>query len=112
MGTNVFFDASREELAVADGVVAATVAAPTNTTKEGLRLLAVRTIDPPSRVSSSASVLGEKTQVGEGADGAEEGVWKPRKGGMSRSVLRKMVGMCVERGGVGEEVLGGLDGFI
>lgn len=70
----------------------------------GLDLLAVRTIDPPSRMSAAASEVGKE-------DGGGEGAWKATKGGVSRAVLRTMVGMCVERGGVGDEVLGGLDGF-
>lgn len=44
-------------------------------------------------------------------EGGEEGVWKARKGGVRREVLRRMVQMCVEGGGVGEEVLRGLGGL-
>ncbi|KAL9068570.1 MAG: hypothetical protein Q9161_006115 [Pseudevernia consocians] len=103
---NIFFDASREELAVADAVLAVTVGA-SSSPSTGLDLLAVRTVDPPSRLSASAAEVG---QAGAGIDveGGNEGVWKPRKGGMKRGVLGRMVQMCVERGGVGEEVLGGL----
>lgn len=67
----------------------------------GLDLLAVRTIDPPSRMSAAA---------GEG-DGGAEGGWRATKGGMGRAVLGRMVRMCVEREGLGEEVLGGLEAF-
>lgn len=52
--------------------------------------------------------------MGEGGvdgEGGKEGVWKPRKGGVKRGVLGRMVRMCVEGGGVGEEVLGGLGGL-
>lgn len=70
----------------------------------GLDLLAVRTIDPPSRMSAAAS------EVGKG-NGGGEGAWRATKGGMSRAVLGKMVRMCVDRGGVGDEVLRGLEGF-
>lgn len=101
VGDNIFFDPSHAELAVADAVVAVTVASSPSST-DNLNLLAVRTIDPPSRLSSSAAEMGQAI---------EEGAWKPKKGGMSRTVLRKMVGMGVMRGGVGEEVLGGLEGF-
>lgn len=106
MADNIFFDASRDELAVADAVLAFTVGA-SSSPSTGLNLLAVRTIDPPSRLSASAAEVG---QAGAGIDveGEKEGVWKPRKGGMKRGVLGRMVRMCVERGGVGEEVLGGL----
>ncbi len=74
----------------------------------------MRTIDPPSRLSASAAEVG---QAGAGTDDdgeggkKEEGVWKPRKGGVERRVLGRMVRMCVEGGGVGEEVLGGLGEF-
>lgn len=75
-----------------------------------LDLLAVRTIDPPSRLSASAAEMGQ-AGAGIDADGEKEGVWKPRKGGVKRGVLRRMVQMCVQGGGVGEEVLGGLGEF-
>jgi len=92
-------------------VLAITVGRSSSSSNKGgddaLELLAVRTIDPPSRMSysSSSSAAGAETGL------EEEGVWKARKGGMSRGVVRRMVGMCVERGGVGEEVLRGLEGF-
>lgn len=43
--------------------------------------------------------------------GEEDGVWRPQRGGMKRGVLGRMVRMCVEGGGVGEEVLAGLGEF-
>ena len=46
-----------------------------------------------------------------GIGGGDEGVWKPQRGGMKRGTLARMVRMCVEGGGVGEEVLGGLGEF-
>ena len=53
-----------------------------------------------------------KAGVGSGLEGAAtEGVWRPRKGGMKRGVVGRMVRMCVEGGGVGEEVLAGLGEF-
>ena len=56
--------------------------------------------------------MGQLGAVGiDAEEGEEEGVWKPRKGGVKRGVLGRMVRMCVERGGVGEEVLAGLGGF-
>lgn len=105
VGQNIFFDPTHSELAVADAVLAVTVGASSSQREEeGLDLLAVRTVDPPSRMSATASEVGKDGEGGEGA-------WKATKGGMSRGILRRMVGMCVERGGVGEEVLGGLEGF-
>lgn len=109
VGENIFFDPSHAELAVADTVLAVTVASSSSPSASASELnlpnlLAVRTIDPPSGLSSLAA---ETEQNGPG----EEGVWTPKKGGMSRIILRKMVGMCIERGGVGIEVLEGLEGF-
>ena len=106
---NIFFDASREELAVADAVLAVTVGA-SSVGASSLNLLAVRTIDPPSRLSASAAEVGQ-AGAGVEVEGGKEGVWRPRKGGMKRGVLGRMVQMCVEGGGVGEEVLGGLGEF-
>ncbi|KAM0801466.1 ribosomal protein S5 domain 2-type protein [Usnea florida] len=116
VGSNIFFDASFEELAVADAVLAVTVGAPpspstTSPSPSPLTLLAVRTIDPPSRLSASAADTG-KAGAGSGLEsGSLEGVWRARKGGMKRGVVGRMLRMCVEEGGVGEEVLKGLRGF-
>lgn len=69
-----------------------------------LNLLAVRAVDPPARLSTAAS------DVEKEGDG-DQGAWKARKGGMSRTILREMVERCIEKGGMGEEVLRGLEGF-
>ena len=106
VGSNIFFDPSHAELAVADAIVAVTIASPSAaSSEEDLSLLAIRTIDPPSRLSSSAA----DAETGGGEK--EEGVWKAKKGGVRRDVLGRMVGMGTERGGVGAEVLDGLEGF-
>lgn len=145
VGENIFFDPSGEELAVADAVVAVTVAGGAGSeTKEGgtgfeeerrrrrrrreevgggdgggdaerggegegegegIKVVAVRMVDPPARLSSA-------TDGGEEEAAEASGVWRPRRGGVSRKLLKRMVGMCVERGGVGEEVLRGLSGFL
>ncbi|KAL8644208.1 MAG: hypothetical protein Q9226_007881 [Calogaya cf. arnoldii] len=110
VGDNIFFDPSREELAVADAVCAVTVgtidaAVSTGKRKEGtpkLRLLSLRTIDPPARLAAAASNT-------EGED--DQGAWRPPRGGMKRAVVGKMVKMVLEVGGVGEEVMTGLEGF-
>ena len=56
----------------------------------------------------------EDTNQGSGV-GAREGdevlgVWRPRRGGVKRSVISRMVKMVLEKGGVGEEVMEGLEG--
>lgn len=126
VGDNVFFDPSSEELAVADAVVAVTIAGVERKGKgkgeekgmeggrEGVdgtqvQVVAVRMIDLPARLSSAGA-----TDVGVDveAENEDEGVWRPKRGGVSRKVVKTMVGMCVERGGVGEEVLNGLGAFL
>ncbi|MCJ1401276.1 hypothetical protein MMC11_004488 [Xylographa trunciseda] len=129
VGSNIVFDPTREELAVADAVLAISFtilpsASEKSVTDDNniskLRLLSIRTIDPPSRLTSagipdSANTAtggtASSTQAISGADaGSEkEGVWHPPQGGMKRGLIGKMVQMCLERGGVGEEVLAGLD---
>lgn len=38
------------------------------------------------------------------------GVWRPRRGGVKRRVIASIVKMVLKKGGVGEEVLEGLEG--
>ncbi|KAL9640349.1 MAG: hypothetical protein Q9204_000740 [Flavoplaca sp. TL-2023a] len=110
VGDNIFFDPSREELAVADAVCAVTVATIAATVSIGkrregapkLRLLSLRTIDPPARLAAAAS-------TNEGED--DQGAWRPARGGMKRGIVGKMVKKVLEAGGVGEEVMTGLEGF-
>ncbi|KAL8800485.1 MAG: hypothetical protein Q9182_005157 [Xanthomendoza sp. 2 TL-2023] len=110
VGDNIFFDSSREELAVADAVCAVSVGstqAPisSNASQElepKLRLLSLRTIDPPSRLAAAAS-------TSEAED--DQGAWRAARGGMKRTIVGKMVKMILESGGVGEEVMRGLEGF-
>lgn len=113
---------------------------PTTTTKRNLHLLSVRTIDPPSRLtppgvpnSVNASAWGTMTAATAAAGGATTasaseggaakhpdarvtetedvlGVWKAPRGGAKFAMLGAMVAKVLERGGVAEEVLDGLEG--
>ncbi|KAL4938682.1 hypothetical protein BDV06DRAFT_231596 [Aspergillus oleicola] len=119
---NIIFDPTREEIAVADAVLALSI---THDTASGrLKLLSIRTIDPPSRLtqpgvpnSENVATVGNTAVAEESAilnpsTGEEEvpGVWRPRRGGVKRGTIARMVKMVIERGGVGEEVLEGLEG--
>ncbi|KAI1753872.1 hypothetical protein F4782DRAFT_73545 [Xylaria castorea] len=158
VGENVIFDPSKEELAVADCALAVSVGeAETETTdddaagaitmdvdaEEGikaptsLRLLSVRTIDPPSRLTApgvpnaanAAAWGGQQQQQGGGAGGAApvaaakettglraaetgsvEGVWKAPRGGSKIAIISTIVEKILQKGGVADEVLEGLDG--
>lgn len=121
VGENVIFDPSREEIAVADAVLAISVTR--DDSSEGLKLLSIRTIDPPSRLTQpgipnsenvnmlGAAVLSDDPAVNQSV-GQEEvpGVWRPRRGGVKRSVIAGMIKTVLKKGGVGEEVLEGLEG--
>ncbi|CEO60406.1 Putative 3' exoribonuclease family protein [Penicillium brasilianum] len=122
VGENIIFDPNREEIAVADAVLAISI---TRDTQAGnLKLLSIRTVDPPSRLtqpgvpnSENVSMLGavaptEDVAVLNPATGEEEvpGVWRPRRGGVKRSVIAEMVKTALKKNGVGEEVLEGLEG--
>ena len=123
VGSNILFDPTREELAVADAVLAVSLSvsqsAETPSTDQKastLQLVSIRTIDPPSRLTApgipdalNSATGGAAKQIGLNS-GSEEGVWRPPRGGMKRGLVAKVVGMCLEKGGVGEEVLAGLEG--
>ncbi|KAI0124522.1 ribosomal protein S5 domain 2-type protein [Hypoxylon sp. NC0597] len=92
-------------------------------TSRELGLLSVRTIDPPSRltapgVPNSVNVAawgGQDAPAAKnpGARTAEidnvEGVWKPPRGGAKVAILGAMVQKVLEKGGIADEVLEGLD---
>lgn len=142
VGDNILFDPSKEELAAAETVLAlsageASLSSHTTISKalEGgvmldvqpttpqMQLLAIRTIDPPSRLTplgvpnSMNSAVGNAPPVSsldmlaarEGGD--MEGVWSPPRGGMKRAMISRIVTSVVEPGGVGQEVMDGLEAF-
>ena len=149
MGQNIIFDPSREELAVADAVLAVSVGyhhnhnhdpsrilIPSSTKSEPrrdqaeLRLLSIRTIDPPSRLTQPGLPDSVNSATGGGGGGGggggtgggrdgkgkddnvdnDDGVWRPPVGGMKRGLVGRVVGMVLGKGGVGEEVMAGLGG--
>ncbi|KAI0837310.1 ribosomal protein S5 domain 2-type protein [Hypoxylon sp. FL0890] len=143
VGDNIIFDPSKEELAVADSALAVSVgerlvplepspeeAGAMDVDEDGeaetsrqLRLLSVRTIDPPSRLTAPGvpNAVNAAAWGGQGAPAAKdpgarvaeidnvEGVWKPPRGGAKAGILGAMVQKVLEKGGVADEVLEGLD---
>lgn len=129
---NIIFDPSKEELSVAEIVLAVSIGERSQV-EDGdmdidsgkardLRLLAVRTIDPPSRLTPAGVPNILNTATG-GAPAAtnekassqretmvESGVWQPPRGGAKREQIAAMIQKVLEEGGVAEEVLAGLDG--
>ncbi|KAF2085172.1 hypothetical protein K490DRAFT_47481 [Saccharata proteae CBS 121410] len=123
IGENIIFDPSKEELAVAEAVLAISVgqSPPSSTSPSSLRLLSLRTIDSPSRLTPSgipnsmnpatggtAPVSNNETIAMREALDAQ-GVWRPPRGGIRRGLVGEMIRKVVEKGGVGEEVLEALE---
>ncbi|KAE8379915.1 putative exoribonuclease family protein [Aspergillus bertholletiae] len=120
VGENIIFDPDREEIAVADTVLAISITRDSDS--DNLKLVSIRTIDPPSRLtqpgvpnSENVTTLGStaaaEAVVLNPSTGEDEvpGVWRPRRGGVKRSTVARMVKLVLEKGGVGEEVLEGLE---
>jgi len=119
VGPNIIFDPCKEELAVADAVLAI-ACTNTSASSTGARIVSIRTIDPPSHLSppgipnsmnsatggtvptSSADALTQRELL------ASSGVWTPPRGGMKRSLVSQVTKMVVESGGVAEEVISAL----
>ncbi|KAB8338960.1 hypothetical protein FH972_021900 [Carpinus fangiana] len=128
IGDNIIFDPTKEELAVANGVVAVsvapqltTVAAPAETS---LELVAIRFVDPPSRltpagilnsrnpataagVAASTSTTQQTPSV-HGRSGAGQGqnaVWSPPCGGLNRKLLAKIMVAILQTDGVAFQIL-------
>lgn len=145
VGANVIFDPSKEELAVADCALAVSVGVGAGDADaeaddadaavamdldgeakvgaRALRLLSVRTIDPPSRLTApgvpnavNAAAWGQGAPVAKEAGlraaetGDVEGVWKAPRGGSKITLIATMVEKILERKGVAHEVLEGLEG--
>ena len=118
VGSNVIFDPSREELAVADGVFAVSVVESVNITTETtmpskptLRICSVRTIDTQARDTMKGVAI--SSEVGDGQP--VSGVWQPRVGGIKRSVFMEIVKAVLGengRSGVAADVLEGVEGFV
>jgi exosome complex component RRP42 len=131
---NIIFDPCKEELAVAEVVLAVSVGErAAGDAEEGqmeidsakgsrdLRVLAVRTIDPPSRLTHPGIPNTQNTATGGAAPSTMEqaasqrettkevGVWQPPRGGAQRKLIALMIQKVLEPGGVAEEVLDGLD---
>jgi exosome complex component RRP42 len=133
VGSNIIFDPAKEELAVADVALAVSVGespTPASTGKDAmdvdsdrghnLRLLSIRTVDPPSRltppgVSNAAnSAYGANVQQKQPEARAVEtdavpGVWKAPRGGAKVAVMAQLIQKVLEKGGIASEVLDGLD---
>lgn len=129
VGDNIIFDPCKEELAVADAVLAIACTTTSDTVKGGkgdtstAKIVSIRSIDPPSHLTPPAVPNSMNSATGGQAPEssaqaltmremlATSGVWTPPRGGMKRGLVGKVSRMVVERGGVAEEIIGALAGI-
>ncbi|KAJ4342407.1 Exosome complex component rrp42 [Didymella glomerata] len=122
VGPNIIFDPAKEELAVADAVLAV-ACTTTSSPSTGAKIVSIRTIDPPSHLTPPAVPNSMNSATGGTAPDssaqaltmremlATSGVWTPPRGGMKRGLVSQVTKMVVEKGGVAEEVIGALAGI-
>ncbi|KAI9820588.1 MAG: hypothetical protein M1827_004957 [Pycnora praestabilis] len=125
VGSNIIFDPSKEELAVAEVALAVSIGespSRSKTAQRNFRLLAIRTIDPPSRLTppgvpntlntaaGGTAPASSQDAIVQSERGATQGVWTPPRGGVKRGLIAKMIALVLKEGGVGQEVLDGLKG--
>ena len=110
---------------MADTLLAVSFAALSSSTlgsDPAIRILNVRTIDPPARLSTPgvSDQLNPATGATEGPvigasaveQAKKEEPWRPPRGGLKRGLVKKVMEMVLKegKGGVGKEVLDGLRG--
>ncbi|RSL66265.1 hypothetical protein CEP54_003806 [Fusarium duplospermum] len=122
VGDNTIFDPAKEELAVAETALAVSVAEVRRVKTQGdmevdstgrqLRLLSIRTVDPPSRLTPPGVPHTTNTNgTKQGGDAQNtEGVWKAPLGGTKFGVMDGIIQAVLEKGGVADDVLDGLEG--
>lgn len=126
VGDSIIFDPAKEELAVAETALAVSVSEVRQEGEPGhmdvdssgrdLRLLSLRTVDPPSRltppgVPDSANVATSGAAQGHQGvnDRPEEGVWKAPLGGTKFGIINGIIQAVMDKAGVAHEVLDGLE---
>lgn len=108
VGDNIFYDPSREELAVADATLAVSVTRQEN--ENTLKIVSIRSVDPPSRLTA-AGVPRDLNSAGGGSISVSNAealarreidqsmkVWRPPRGGLKRALLTNILSMVVKDG--------------
>ncbi|KAF4428374.1 hypothetical protein F53441_14043 [Fusarium austroafricanum] len=120
IGDNTIFDPAKEELAVAETALAVSVSEVRRVKTEDdmevdkksreLKLLSIRTIDPPSRLTPPGVPHTTNGTAQKGDTQTAEGVWKAPLGGTKFGVMDGIIQAVMEKGGVADDVLEGLEG--
>lgn len=117
VGSNVFFDPTREEIMVADSLYAISVAVDENSGAH--TLVSMQSLDAPSRTSplgipASMSASGDGTRakhddiIAAREANDDETVWTPPRGGLKPQLLSTILKKTLGPGGVAEEILASL----
>ncbi|KAF1365048.1 hypothetical protein EJ07DRAFT_98285 [Lizonia empirigonia] len=117
IGNTTIFDPCKEELLVADAVLALSC---TTSPTTGPRIVALRAIDPPSHLTAPGVANALNPATGSSAQApsnmlqemlCEKGVWSPPRGGVKRGLVSAVSRVVVERGGMADELIAALGGI-
>jgi exosome complex component RRP42 len=115
VGDNIIYDPSKEELAVADAVVAVSVGLPKDNSN-GFRVLSMRTVDSPSHLTTPGIPNSLNNATGATRDDvlareaiSEDGVWKPPRGGLKRVLMGRIMTELLSSTGVVRDIMEGLE---
>jgi exosome complex component RRP42 len=120
VGSNIIFDPAKEELAVAEAVIAVSIGFSSSDSTKALQILAIRTIDPPSRITppglanslnsaTGAAVVTVDEIITARELSTDQGVWNPPRGGLSRGLIGRITKAVLgPPNGVAKEVMDGL----
>ncbi|KMU77823.1 hypothetical protein CISG_01579 [Coccidioides immitis RMSCC 3703] len=104
VGENIIFDPSREEIAVADAVFCVSIGRDEQISKDK------QDQDAKNAVNIGVSAGDDSVEQQPVTSESVQGVWKPRQGGVKKGLISKIVKLVLQRGGVGDEVMQGLEG--
>jgi exosome complex component RRP42 len=122
VGNNILFDPSKEELAVAESLMAVSIGFPN--TSDGKndrgRILSMRSIDPPSRLTppgipnsvnttTTAQQFSVQDIIAARESSSDQGVWNPPRGGLPRCLVKRIMTSILGPGGMIGDIIAGLD---
>jgi exosome complex component RRP42 len=122
VGNNILFDPSKEEIAVAESVMAISIGFPkTSKDKNDMgRILSMRSIDPPSRLTSpgipnsvntttTAQQFSVQDIIAARESSSDQGVWNPPRGGLPRVLVKRIMASILGPDGIIRDIIAGLD---
>jgi exosome complex component RRP42 len=121
VGNNILFDPSKEEIAVAESVMAISIGFPkkSNDKTDIGRILSMRSIDPPSRLTppgvpnsvnttTTAQQFSVQDIIAARESSSDRGVWNPPRGGLPRVLVTRIMASILGDGII-RDIVAGLD---